>query len=75
MEDSKQLLSVIEKALDPERFFEALSEDADGRAFLAGTRDTVTLTRRFPAAEAAIAQKGIEALNEIRGHLGRVTGA
>jgi hypothetical protein len=69
MSSTDQLLEAIRAALDPERFFEQLSQSEDGRAFLGGESDTVTLTRRFLEREAAVARQGLDALEEVRRRL------
>jgi len=69
MGDIDDALDAIRTALDPQRFFEQLSESERGRSFLSGETDSVTLTRSFLDREAEIAQQALAALEEIRRHL------
>ncbi len=66
MSNTDELLEPIRTALDPERFFEELGLSEEGRSFLGGECDTVTLTRSFLDGEAEIARRGLGALEEIR---------
>lgn len=60
-----ELLQDIRTALDPVRFLAALGETEEGHRFLSGQSDTVPLSRGFLDTEAAIARRGLEALEAI----------
>jgi mannose-6-phosphate isomerase-like protein (cupin superfamily) len=56
---------LVRRALSPERFLAALAETDDGRAFLDGRSDEVTLGRALLDQEAALARQGLAALDRI----------
>ena len=65
MSNIDHLLESIRTALDPERFFQQLQQSGQGKSFLNGDSDSVTLTRRFLDDEAAVARRGIDALEAL----------